>query len=166
MDDFPGFLKLLLAVSAIAAGLCAVALAAGVLGAAHATERHPGPVAAEVERVVDGDTLAVRAQIWLGQDVRVLVRLRGIDAPEKRGRCDAERRMAAAAQQRLRELVGRRTVTLRDISGGKYYGRVLARVSVEGVGDLSDELLLTGMVRPYRGKRRAGWCRAAQAAAR
>ena len=30
-----------------------------------------GPVPAEVVRVVDGDTLLVRAEIWLGQTVEV-----------------------------------------------------------------------------------------------
>ena len=40
-----------------------------------------GPVPAFVERVVDGDTLVVRARIWLGQELRIMVRVAGIDAP-------------------------------------------------------------------------------------
>ena len=32
-----------------------------------AAEALAGPVAARVERVVDGDTIEVRAKIWLGQ---------------------------------------------------------------------------------------------------
>ena len=48
-----------------------------------------GPVAAIVERVVDGDTLAVRARVWLGQDIHVLVRIRGIDAPELKANCNS-----------------------------------------------------------------------------
>ena len=55
-----------------------------------AAERLAGPYPAEVERIVDGDTLAVRVAIWLEQDLNVLVRIRGIDAPELRGRCDDE----------------------------------------------------------------------------
>ena len=40
-----------------------------------------GPVPAVVEDVIDGDSLKVRAHIWLGQDVAVHVRLAGVDAP-------------------------------------------------------------------------------------
>ncbi len=43
-----------------------------------------GPYTAIVERVIDGDTLAVRVPVWIGQELTVLVRVRGIDAPERR----------------------------------------------------------------------------------
>lgn len=41
-----------------------------------------GPVAAEVIRVIDGDTILVAAKPWPQQTMEVYVRLRGIDAPE------------------------------------------------------------------------------------
>ena len=47
-------------------------------------ETLPGPIPAEVLKVVDGDTLEVEARIWLGQGVQVSVRLRGVDTPELR----------------------------------------------------------------------------------
>ena len=50
-----------------------------------------------VRRVVDGDTV-VRLS---GETVRVV----GLDAPETRARCEAERRRAASATVRTRELV-------------------------------------------------------------
>ena len=43
-----------------------------------------GPVPAIVTRVIDGDTIEVRVQIWLEQEILVRIRLAGIDAPELR----------------------------------------------------------------------------------
>jgi micrococcal nuclease len=91
--------------------------------------RLAGPVLAEVERVVDCDTLAVRAQIWLDQDICVLMRLRGIDAPENNARCEEERRLAARANAYLAAAVSGGAVTLSAVEGGKYHGRVLADVT-------------------------------------
>ena len=56
-----------------------------------------GPVAAHVVKVRDGDTVEVEAFVWPMQSVHVAVRLRGIDAPEKRGKCDGEKAAAARA---------------------------------------------------------------------
>ena len=47
----------------------------------HAGQTLAGPYTATVERVIDGDTLAVRVSMWIGQELRVLVRIRGVDAP-------------------------------------------------------------------------------------
>ena len=63
-----------------------------------AGEALPGPISAEVVEVIDGDTLAVRARIWLGQELTVRARIAGIDAPELRGRCAAERDLAVRAR--------------------------------------------------------------------
>src|SRR5882757_1213192 len=57
-----------------------------------------GPVKAIVQRVVDGDTIEVRAFIWLGQSVLIRVRIDGVDAPELEARCPAERERALAAR--------------------------------------------------------------------
>ena len=46
-----------------------------------AEEALAGPVRAVVERVVDGDTVDVRARIWLGQSLTVRVRIDGVDTP-------------------------------------------------------------------------------------
>ena len=55
-----------------------------------ATDGISGPVMAQVLRVIDGDTIAVRAQIWIGQSVETRVRIVGVDTPELRGRCALE----------------------------------------------------------------------------
>jgi len=77
-----------------------------------AAERISGPVAANVLRVIDGDTLTVKAQIWLGQELTVSARIRGIDAPEIHGKCMREKSMAAAATNRLFAIAGGASVRL------------------------------------------------------
>lgn len=126
--------------------------------AASARETVPGPVTATVEKVIDGDTLLVRATIWPGHSVRVSVRLRGIDAPETRSRCAAEREAALRAREALAALVGEDPVVLTVISGDKYFGRVLADVAGMAGAPLAEALLERGFVRPYRGGRRAAHC--------
>jgi endonuclease YncB( thermonuclease family) len=136
-----------------------LALAAWPGAAATAAEVLPGPVAAEVLAVPDGDTLVVRARIWIGQAVEVKVRLAGIDAPEMKGRCESERALARAARDRLaRSAAVGGTVTLTDIRYGKYAGRVLARISDGAGADLGAALVAAGLARPYSGGRRTPWC--------
>lgn len=120
--------------------------------------RIAGPVLADVVEVRDGDTVEVEAYIWPNHTVRVAVRLRGIDAPEERGKCEAEKRAAARAGERLKAMIGGDRVELRDIEGDKYYGRVVADLGTEREPDLARALLRENLVRPYDGGRRKGWC--------
>ena len=117
----------------------------------------PGPIPADVVEVVDGDTLRVRAHIWLGQVVETRVRLTGIDAPEMQGSCEAERQAASRARTRLAQLAGSRRVMLEDIQPDKFGGRVLARVHGPN-GDLGRDLIANGFARPYAGSNRGKWC--------
>jgi micrococcal nuclease len=133
------------------------AVLAGVPVPARA-EMLPGPVPAIVDRVVDGDTIAVRARIWLGQEVRVLVRVRGIDAPERRGRCDRERALAARAAAAMASALADGGVTLLRVEADKYGGRVIADVRLDDGGDLAARLLDLRAVRAYRGGVRVSWC--------
>jgi len=146
-------------------GLAVVAVAAalGLALAAPASETVPGPIAARVLRIVDGDTLVVRARIWLGQDVETAVRLAGVDAPELHGACPQERDLAVAARALVADAVAAGTVTLRNIRRDKYGGRVLARVGIPGGADLGAVLLAARLARPYHGGRRGGWCARADA---
>ena len=118
-----------------------------------------GPYTAIVERVIDGDTLAVRVPVWIGQELTVLVRVRGIDAPERKSRCATERRLAKRASAYLAAMVASGPVHLTRIAGGKYFGRVLADVTTAEGDDVARRLLNRKLARPYRGnKARAGWC--------
>lgn len=119
-----------------------------------------GPVAAEVVRVIDGDTVEVRARAWIDTEVTTRVRVGGIDTPEKgpRAKCQVEAAMAERASAATRAALPKgAAVLLRDIRPDKYGGRVVA--AIEGPeGDLAAALLAAGLARPYDGGRKAGWC--------
>lgn len=125
---------------------------------AHAAEQLPGPVEAEVLRIIDGDSLVVRARIWLGQTVETHVRLSGIDTPELRGKCDRERQKAEAARTALIGFLGEGPVALSDIEADKFGGRVRARVASAAHQDVAQAMIATGHARAYDGGRRTGWC--------
>ena len=116
------------------------------------------PVPARVLRVVDGDTLVVRARVWPGHQVETLVRLKGIDAPELKAGCERERALAHQARSFLEQHAAEGPAWLSDIRFGKYAGRVLARVTVDSGADLSMQLLAVGLARAYAGGARLSWC--------
>ena len=97
-----------------------------------------GPVPATVLRVIDGDSLVVRATIWLGQEVETTVRLLGVDTPELRGACGEERNLATRSRAFTARLADTGAeISLSDIQLGKFAGRVLARVVTAGGVDRS-----------------------------
>lgn len=126
--------------------------------AAWPAESFPGPVRASVVRILDGDTFRALAHVWPGQTISIDIRIRGIDAPEKRARCEVERTKARAASDALETLVSAGDVKISNIAGAKYHGRVLADVATSDGTDLATALLSYGLVRPYGGGRRDGWC--------
>ena len=127
-----------------------------------------GPVLAQVLGVIDGDTIAVRARIWIGQNVDTRVRLAGVDTPELRGACAAERDLAIAARNFVVDAIAdggadsdaAGGVTLWDIRYDKFGGRVLARVETAGGADLAELLIAAGLGRAYDGRAREPWCAA------
>lgn len=132
---------------------------ASMAGLGHAfAETLPGPYPALVERVVDGDTIAVRVTVWLQHEVEVLVRLRGIDAPELRGDCDTEKRRAELAALALKRIVAEGPVTLTAIEGDKYFGRIVADVTTVRGHSVAASLVAGGFARAYDGEARASWC--------
>ena len=137
-------------------GLAVAALGTALPAQAAADFR--GPVAATVLHVIDGDTFLADAIVWPGQSVRVNVRIRGIDAPEMKSRCPAEHDAALQARDVLEDLLGKGSVSISNIGGAKYYGRVLADVATQDGAPVADEMLSRNLVRPYSGGRRQGWC--------
>jgi micrococcal nuclease len=112
----------------------------------------------EVIRVIDGDTVEVRAQIWLDQHITTKVRIRSIDAPELQSRCTEERLLARAARDHLIALIGNGRGYLTDLGHDKFGSRVLANImTIEG-RDIAGLMLALGHARPYRGSRRQSWC--------
>jgi micrococcal nuclease len=111
-----------------------------------------GPVVADVIRVIDGDTVEVKAYPWPQHSIDVLVRLRGIDAPEIHAKCAPERERAEKAQMRLRQLLENNgKIYLTDIGGEKYFGRVLANVVLFNGNDAAHLLINESLVQPYNG---------------
>ena len=136
----------------------AAVLTATALGVAGVSQKLEGPIAAHVLRVIDGDTIEVRARIWINQDLTTHVRLDGIDAPELRGSCERERDLARAARDFLAARIEHRGVKLRDVGFDKYGARVVARVEDLDGGDLAAALLAARLAERYDGGARGSWC--------
>ncbi|MFN3765613.1 MAG: thermonuclease family protein [Aliihoeflea sp.] len=117
-----------------------------------------GPVSARLVRVIDGDTVEADVHVWPGHTVRVSVRLRGIDAPELRSRCAAEKTAARNARDALAGLLASGAFHVRNIDGDKFFGRVVADIETPDGEAIVDHLLAAGLARPYDGKARAPWC--------
>jgi micrococcal nuclease len=117
-----------------------------------------GPIAVEVLKVIDGDTFLARAKVWPGYEVTVSVRLRGIDAPERKARCASESAAAEEARLALEDALSGGPVRIRNISGDKYFGRVIADAENDDVADAAAFMLGLDLARPYKGGKRQGWC--------
>ena len=112
-------------------GLALLILPFVVSSRAKGAEALPGPILAVVTEVVDGDTVWVKARIWIGQDVTTKVRLAGIDAPEisrPRAKCAAEIAKGEEARAYLQSLIGGREVSLHEVVPDKFGNRVDARI--------------------------------------
>ncbi len=115
-------------------------------------------IVSRVVSVYDADTFRVDIEGWpdiVGKNMPI--RVKGVDAPEIRGKCASEKRDAKVARDFTRSLLesGAR-VELKNLKRGKYF-RFLADVYIDDVL-LSDRLILGGLARPYDGGRRDGWC--------
>ncbi|WP_438455296.1 thermonuclease family protein [Vreelandella venusta] len=119
----------------------------------------------EVTSVLDGDTIRVTVNEWppiIGE--RIPVRIAGINAPERRSRCDTEadkareRQLAADARIYLVErLRGAETIELRRIERGSFF-RINAEVWADGE-DVGAEMLAEGHALPYvSGQSGQAWC--------
>ena len=114
--------------------------------------------AADLVRVLDGDTFEARIHVWPGHDVTTRVRLRGIDAPELQAQCPQERSKAEAARSALAGLLAEGRIRVLHIGPDKYNGRIVADAATSRTSDVSAALLRSGHARAYEGGRRAGWC--------
>ncbi|SMF33766.1 Endonuclease YncB, thermonuclease family [Xaviernesmea oryzae] len=136
-------------------GLILAGFAAVFATAAPARDEISGPVAAEILRIIDGDTLLVEAQPWPQQKMEVYVRIRGIDAPELRSKCLRIREAGLDAQHALEALTAKsRGIQLTRIAGDKYFGRIVADVKLLDGRSVADDLLLAGLVQTYDGGRK------------
>jgi endonuclease YncB( thermonuclease family) len=112
----------------------------------------------QVVRVLDGDTFEARVNVWPGIDITTKVRLRGVDAPELRAKCETEQARARAARDALAMMLSEGAVGISHVMPDKYGGRVVADASTRRTADVSAALLRAGVVRNYGGGRRDHWC--------
>ena len=113
---------------------------------------------AEVLRVLDGDTFEARVRLWPALETITKIRLRGIDAPELKARCEEERSRALAARDALQAILDQGNVGVSTVTLDKYGGRVVADASTRATPDVSAALLGAHLVRSYGGGRRESWC--------
>ncbi len=127
-----------------------------------AQKRLKGPIPATLLRVIDGDTVRVRAHIWLYQSIEVSVRLRDIETHEMDSDCPSHRPKAENARSRLIELLksknNNKKLTLRHISKGKYANRVIAYVDNHHGQSVGDILLQEKLAHPYKDRKIARIC--------
>lgn len=111
----------------------------------------PAPASAQARvacRAIDGDSLVCG---------RERIRMMGVDAPELRGRCRAEMRLARTAHARMQQLVSR-GVTI-ERRGRDRYRRTLAVVRVRSGQDVASLMIRERLARRYDGRgARRGWC--------
>ena len=114
-----------------------------------------------ITRVVDGDTVAFRAD-WLPEPLKkeLSIRVFGVDTPEKgfRAKCPQEAQRGEAATAFTKQAVSsatRRQIMLMDWD--KYGGRVLGDVLLNGQS-LRQMLIQNGFAREYYGEAKTSWC--------
>jgi micrococcal nuclease len=113
----------------------------------------------EVTSIYDGDTFRATVRKWpqiIGE--RIGIRINGIDTPEMRGKCAAEKTLAREAKRHTVALLRRaKVIELRNMKRGKYF-RIVADVYADGVS-VGERLIGSGLAVPYDGgKKVKDWC--------
>lgn len=116
-----------------------------------------------VIRVVDGDTLEI-ANNFLPSELKLFVRIKNIDTPEKkpRAKCIKEHNLAIKASNFTLKTIDEAkknnlAITFSEIKWDKYGGRILARVMIADK-DLAEDLVKKGLAKRYDGKKKSSWC--------
>ena len=108
-------------------GLCGMVTATAAL-----SQDIPSPYSeyyGTVERVIDGDTLVVRLDLWPGLEAIYSIRARGIDAPELSGAsCPQEKLWAENARAQAEKLYGAGTTVRIENVELDSFGRALADI--------------------------------------
>jgi endonuclease YncB( thermonuclease family) len=138
-----------------------LAFLSGLLFAQTARENRAVVYDVVITRVVDGDTVAFRAD-WLPDPLKkeLSIRVFGVDTPEKghRAGCPAEAQRGEMASAYTKQLVAAaKTRQIALMGWDKYGGRVLGDVILNGVS-LRQSLIQNGFAREYYGEAKTSWC--------
>ena len=117
----------------------------------------------KVLRIVDGDSLEI-ANEFLPQELKLFVRIKGIDTPEKapRAKCEKENILAQKASNYTKNSIEKaqknhQKITFSEIKWDKYGGRIVAKVMIDK-NDLGQELVRKELARIYNGEKKKSWC--------
>lgn len=131
------------------------------LDAASFKDKNFGSVRVDaVTSVYDGDTFRATVNAWpklIGE--RIGIRINGVDTPEMRGKCPAEKALARKAKQHTVALLrNAKVVELRNMKRGKYF-RIVADVYADGKS-VGESLIRHGLAVPYDGGTKVkSWCK-------
>lgn len=114
-------------------------------------------ISAKVIKIYDGDTIRVQAFPWPDFTPKKNIRIIGIDTPEKRSKCEAEKLAAKEAEEYLASILTDE-VMLTNIDFGKYARRLLADVTTSDGVNIAEAMIEAGHARRYGGEKRKGWC--------
>ena len=115
----------------------------------------------EITRVIDGDTVAFKADFLpapLKQELSI--RVYGVDTPEKswRAECDQEALWGEEASQFTKDMLNSATtIQVAIYKWDKYGGRVLGDIIIDGES-LRYMLIENGFAREYYGDAKESWC--------
>lgn len=130
----------------------------GVCFAAADDETYGNVTVTEITSIYDGDTFRATIADWppiVGN--RIAVRVKGIDTPELKGRCEQEKALARKAKQATVNMIrSGRKIELRNLQRDKYF-RLLADVFVDDK-NLAAMLTAQGLARTYHGGTKSSWC--------
>jgi endonuclease YncB( thermonuclease family) len=133
----------------------------GLLFAQSAKEARAVVYDVVITRVIDGDTVAFRAD-WLPDPLKkeLSIRVYGVDTPEKghRAQCPPEAIRGEMATAFTKQMVAEsKTRQIALMGWDKYGGRVLGDVILNGVS-LRQLLIQNGFAREYYGEAKQSWC--------
>ncbi len=94
-----------------------------------------------IQRVIDGDTFVVLADLGFHVHRQITVRLAHVDTPEPRGASKVE---GLKAKQAVIDLIGGQTLRMQSYGKGKY-GRWICEVFLPNDMPLSDYLFENGL---------------------
>ena len=112
----------------------------------------------KVISIYDGDTLRVNIDSFpdiVGKNIRI--RIKGIDAPEIKGKCQREIDLAIMARDYLRNAINQSShIELRNIERGKYF-RIAGELYIDGE-NISNNLIKRKLAYHYNGGKKRSWC--------
>lgn len=111
----------------------------------------------KIVRIHDGDTFSISVEDWppiIGDNI--LIRVKGIDAPEISSKVSKVKKLAQIAKNRLSTYINNgNKVYLKNMARDKYF-RINADLIVDDI-NIGDQLVAEGLAKTYDGGKKARW---------